>query len=234
MSDPALVATTLVEPGDEIRPGDPPTVSRYRLETRINHWTTAVAMVLLVLSGLAMFHPALFFLSIVFGGGETMRALHPWLGLVLVGSFALLFRRFWRGNLWNRTDGTWALHLGDLVRGREDKMPEIGKYNAGQKFVFWAMALLILVMLTTGLVIWEAYFGRATPIPLQREAIFIHSMAAVFVILVLILHVYSGIWVRGSFDAMIKGFVTVGWAWRHHRLWYRRLAARLRGGDPAI
>jgi formate dehydrogenase subunit gamma len=229
MSDPVLI-----EPGDEIRPGEPPTVARYRLEVRINHWTTAVAMVLLVISGLAMFHPSMFFLTALFGGGENARAIHPWIGVILVVSFALLFRRFWRGNLWNRTDLDWTLHIGDLVRGREEKMPEVGKYNAGQKFVFWAMALLILVMLTTGVVIWEEFFGRATPIPLQREALIVHSVAAVFVILVLILHVYAGVWVRGSFDAMIKGVVSAGWAWRHHRLWFRRLSARSHGGDPAI
>ena len=63
MSDP-----TLVEAGDAVRPGNPPMVERYRLGARINHWTTAIAMVLLVLSGLAMFHPSLFFLSDIFGG----------------------------------------------------------------------------------------------------------------------------------------------------------------------
>jgi formate dehydrogenase subunit gamma len=39
------------------------------------------------------------------------------------------------------------------------------------------------------------------------------------------MHVYAAIWVRGSFDAMIKGKVTPGWAWRHHRKWLRGLTA---------
>lgn len=221
MSDPAPI-----ERGDEILPGDPPRVARYRGIVRINHWITAAAMVLLILSGVAMYWPPAFFLTALFGGGQTARFLHPWIGVILVVSFAFLASRFWRGNLWNRRDLEWTAHMGDLLSGHEERMPEIGKYNAGQKFVFWVMALLILAMVTTGVVIWEAYFGGLTSIPVQREALLVHWLGAACIILVLILHVYAGIWVRGSFDAMIRGWVSAGWAWRHHRLWFRRLAAR--------
>ena len=79
MSDPEPI-----ERGDEILPGNPPRVVRYRAAARINHWITATAMVLLVLSGLSMFHPSLFFLTGLFGGGQTHAGLHPWFGLVLV------------------------------------------------------------------------------------------------------------------------------------------------------
>jgi formate dehydrogenase subunit gamma len=215
---------TPIEPGDAILPGNPPTVSRYRLGTRINHWIGAVTMVLLILSGLSMFHPSLFFLSVIFGGGQNTRALHPWFGVVLVLSFIALFVQFWRLNLWNRSDITWIAHFRDLMAGHEEKMPEVGKYNAGQKFIFWAMALLILAMFCTGIIIWDRYFEHLTSIPTQRLALLSHAICATFAILVLILHVSAGIWVRGSFDAMIKGWVTAGWAYRHHRRWFRRLA----------
>jgi formate dehydrogenase subunit gamma len=222
---------TLIEPGDAIQPGDPPTVHRYSPATRLNHWITAVTMILLILSGLGLYYPALFFLSALFGGGQLLRTLHPWLGVVLVLSFSLLFVRFWRGNLWRSEDADWVAHMGDLVAGREEKMPEIGKYNAGQKFVFWSLALLILGMFVTGVLFWQEYFAPGVPIPLQRVAIVVHSVFAVFVILVIILHVYSAIWVRGSFDAMIKGHVSAGWAFRHHRKWFRRLVEQSRGGS---
>ena len=29
----------------------------------------------------------------------------------------------------------------------EDKLPEVGKYNAGQKLVFWSMSLLIVMLI---------------------------------------------------------------------------------------
>ena len=215
---------TPIEPGDAILPGNPPRVSRYRLGTRINHWIGAVAMVLLVLSGLAMFHPSLFFLSAIFGGGQNTRALHPGSASFSSSASSCCSSQFWRLNLWKRSDIAWTAHIGDLVAGHEEKMPEVGKYNAGQKFIFWAMALLILAMFCTGIIIWDQYFSSLTSIPTQRLALISHAICATFAILVLILHVSAGIWVRGSFDAMIKGWVPAGWAWRHHRRWLRRLA----------
>jgi formate dehydrogenase subunit gamma len=222
--------STLIEPGDEIRPGNPPMVHRYRLGARLNHWTTAVTMVLLVLSGLAMFHPSLFFLTAIFGGGQNTRAFHPWFGVVLVVSFFVLFLQFWRANLWNRSDWAWLAHAGDLVAGREDKMPEAGKYNAGQKFVFWVMALLVLALFVSGVVTWDEYFSGLTTVEVKRIAVLSHAILAVLAILTLVLHVYAAIWVRGSFDAMIRGWVSTGWAWRHHRQWFRALVGR---SEPA-
>jgi cytochrome b subunit of formate dehydrogenase len=43
---------------------------------------------------MSLFHPALFFLSGLFGGGIWTRILHPWLGLALVVTFTGLFLRF--------------------------------------------------------------------------------------------------------------------------------------------
>ena len=54
---------------------------------------------LLAISGLALFHPSLFFLTGLFGGGQWTRAIHPWIGVVLFFSFLGLFIRFWRANL---------------------------------------------------------------------------------------------------------------------------------------
>ena len=43
--------------------------------------------VLLALSGMALFYPKLFFLPVLFGGGQTTRMIHPWIGVVLFFSF---------------------------------------------------------------------------------------------------------------------------------------------------
>jgi len=58
-----------VEPNEQIHPGKPVIVDRYTVGARINHWITAASLILLALSGLAMFHPSLFFLSRLFAGG---------------------------------------------------------------------------------------------------------------------------------------------------------------------
>jgi len=198
---------------------------RYTTATRVNHWITGACFVLLMLSGLAMFHPMPFFLSALFGGGQWTRAIHPWIGIVLLVSYAGLVTQLWRDNSWDRDDIAWMRAFNRVLVNEEEDVPEVGRYNAGQKFVFWAMALLVPVLFFTGIVIWEVYFSPYTTIEQQRIALLIHSIAAIAAIIVWIIHVYAAIWVRGSVRAMTQGYVTPGWAWRHHRKWLRRLAA---------
>ncbi len=203
----------------------PGTLVRYTLPARVNHWLTAACFVLLVLSGLAMFHPLLFFLAQLFGGGQWTRAVHPWIGCVLTVSYLGMIVQFWRDNLWTRDDTAWMKSIEHVLANEEEGVPEAGRDNAGQKLVFWSMALLVPVLFLTGLTIWEVYFGSLTPIRAQRTAVLIHSLAAVAAIIIWITHVYAAIWVPGSLRSMTRGFVTPGWAWRHHRKWLRRLVA---------
>lgn len=214
------------DPGDAVHPGNPVTVDRYTVGARINHWITAVSLVLLALSGMALFHPSLFFLTGLFGGGEWTRTIHPWIGVVLFVSFLGLFFRFWKLNLWKREDGTWLSRVRDVVSGHEENLPEVGKYNAGQKLVFWSMSLLIIVLITSGVVIWDQYFGPYFTVTQKRIAVLVHAIAAVVAISVWIVHVYAAIWVRGTIGAMTRGQVTGGWAWRHHRKWLRGLVTK--------
>ncbi len=202
-AEAARQSDTEVKPGAAVHRGDPVTVDRYTPGARINHWITATCLVLLALSGLALFHPSLFFMSKLFGGGEATRAIHPWIGVVLFFSFAGLFFRFWHLNLWRGADTTWMERLGKVLRNKDHEDPElveIGKYNAGQKIVFWGMSLLILVLIASGLVIWEQYFSSYTSITQKRLAVLVHAIAAVTIICVWIVHVYAAIWVRGTLE----------------------------------
>jgi len=202
------------------------TLTRNTAAARINHWITGGCFVLLLLSGLAMFHPMLFFLSELFGGGEWTRAAHPWIGTVLMASYAGLIVQFWRDNLWSRDDIVWVKAIDRVLANEEEGVPEVARFNAGQKFVFWSMAFLVPVLFVTGLVIWDVYFSPYTTIEQQRIAILIHSLAAVAAIIVWIIHVYAAIWVKGTVRAMTRGTVTGGWAWKHHRKWLREEAAK--------
>ena len=227
-----------VEPGDSVHPGDPVRVDRYTAAARTNHWITATCLVLLALSGLALFDPWLFFLTTLFGGGQATRTIHPWIGVVLFFSFSGLFLRFWQANLWKHTDSVWLAQLHQVLTGHEENLPEVGKYNAGQKVVFWSMSILIVVLLLSGLAMWDQYFGTYLTIDQKRIAALVHSAAAVIAICVWIVHVYAAIWVRGTISAMTRGQVTGGWAWRHHRKWLRELVSerpkdQQRGATPA-
>jgi formate dehydrogenase subunit gamma len=197
-------------------------VDRYTSGARINHWITAITLILLALSGFALFHPSLFFLTALFGGGQWTRILHPFMGIVLVVSFAGLFLRFVWYNFPNVDDIRWLARIRDVIGGNEEKLPEIGRYNAGQKFVFWAMTFLITLLVLSGLGLWDTYFGQYLTIEQKRWAAVLHAGGAVAIVLVWILHVYAAIWVKGTVRAMTRGSVTGGWAWRHHRKWLRR------------
>src|SRR5471032_1319622 len=168
-----------VEPGDAVHPGDPVKVDRYTGGARINHWITATCLILLALSGLSLFHPTLFFLTALFGGGQITRMIHPWIGVILFFSFFGLFIRFWRANLWVAEDGTWLARIKDVISGHEERLPEVGKYNAGQKAVFWLMSILIITLIVSGFGIWDTYFAAYTTVETKRLAVLIHAAAAV-------------------------------------------------------
>ena len=156
-----IAASPDVQRGDAIHRGDPVIVDRYTVAARINHWITAVSLVLLAISGLALFHPRLFFLTGLFGGGEMTRIIHPWIGVVMLVSFAGLFIRFWRVS----TAGTGRTAPGsvgprEVLSGDEEKLPEVGKYNAGQKLYFWLMSISIVVYFASGIVTWQGVLRR--------------------------------------------------------------------------
>jgi formate dehydrogenase subunit gamma len=209
------------------------TYIRNNTVARVNHWITGICFVLLLMSGLAMFHPMMFFLSELFGGGQWMRAVHPWIGCVLFASYLGLIVQFWRDNLPSVDDIKWAMKIDRVLVNEEEGVPEVARFNAGQKIVFWSMTLLVPTLFVTGLAIWEVYFFTYTSIEVQRWALLIHSLGAMAAILVWVIHVYAAIWIKGSIRAMVQGDVTPGWAFRHHRKWFRSLVATgSRGPTP--
>jgi formate dehydrogenase subunit gamma len=204
-------------------------VRRYSGSARVNHWIVAISFVLLLLSGLSLFHPTLYPLSRLFGGGEVVRWLHPVLGIVLTIGFLGLFIRFFWQNLPEFTDFVWLARIKHVLTANDHYLPEIGKYNAGQKFVFWSQFILVGILFVTGIGLWEqglGYFeealGFTATLEQKRWAALIHASAAVLAIVIWVIHVYAAIWVRGTISAMTRGFVTGGWGWRHHRKWLRK------------
>jgi formate dehydrogenase subunit gamma len=202
-------------------------LQRYPDRTRINHWAVAGLFLCAGLSGLAFFHPALFPLTMLFGGGPWTRVLHPFFGVLMVLGFVFLAWQVWRENLWKAEDTAWlkaAPHL--VMTGDEESMPPAGKYNAGQKLVFWAFGLSLLLLFITGFVFWQPWFADYFAIPLRRVAVVVHAVSATVLILSVIAHVYAAIWVKGTMRAMTRGKVTENWARRNHPLWYRQVSGK--------
>lgn len=199
-------------------------IERYKPEVRANHWVVAIAFILLALSGLALFHPAFFWLTNLFGGGTWTRILHPYIGLVLAIAFWLLAWRVWERNRIDDTDREWMRRLRDVVANRDAGLPEAGHYNAGQKYLFWTMLGSVAVLLASGVVIWQPWFAPYFPVFLVRVAVLLHALAAFVLIAGFLVHVYAAIWVKGSIRAMTRGTVTRAWAKQHHPRWYREVS----------
>ena len=60
-------------------------------------------------------------------------------------------------------DWAWLRQIQDVISNREERLPEVGRYNAGQKLVFWSVVLCLAGLLLTGIVIWRAYFSEYFP-----------------------------------------------------------------------
>ncbi len=199
-------------------------VQRHDANERLNHWVVAITFILLALSGLALFHPAFFFLTNLFGGGTWSRILHPFIGVLMFVSFLGMAAKVWKDNHITSADREWAKHFGEILANRAKDLPEIGKYNLGQKYVFWVLVFAIPILLVSGVIIWQPYFTPAFPINLVRFAVLIHALAAFIAIIAIIIHVYAAIWTRGSIRAMTRGTVTAAWAKHHHPAWYKEVS----------
>ena len=201
-------------------------IKRYEERERMNHWFIVLMFLLAGLSGLAFFHPSLFFLSNLFGGGSWARIMHPFMGVLMAVGFAFLAAKLWRANVVTAADREWRKHMGDMLRGNKSAMPPVGKYNYGQKMVFWAMVGSLVVLLVTGFIFWRPWFAGYFQVDVLRAAALLHSVAAVVLIAATIMHVYAAIWVKGTTRAMTRGTVSEDWAKVNHALWHKEVTGR--------
>jgi formate dehydrogenase subunit gamma len=199
-------------------------VPRYSAGERTNHWIVAILFILLAASGLAFFHPSFYFLAWLLGGGTWARILHPFLGVLMFVFFLFMMMRYWQDNIIQPYDREWGKRLRDVINNRDENLPEIDKYNVGQKQLFWTMVVTMVLLLVSGIILWRPYFAGFFPIPVIRIAAVVHMLASFVLIVGIVVHIYAALlWVRGSLRAMTRGTVSHAWAKHHHALWYRRV-----------
>ncbi|MTJ80036.1 MAG: formate dehydrogenase subunit gamma [Telmatospirillum sp.] len=201
-------------------------IQRYSAAERVNHWIVAGCFLLLAASGLAFFYPPFFWLTSLFGTPQLARIIHPFLGVVMVLAFARQFFRYVRHNLIDKEDIKWLKSVKQVMGGAE--VGDTGRYNAGQKGMFWVMTGCLLLLLGSGIIAWRPYFAQNFPIPVIRIALLVHATAAVGLIAGIVVHVYAAIWVKGTIRAMIEGVVSHAWAKKHHPRWFREMTGRNR------
>ena len=200
-------------------------ILRHPVGERVTHWAVAIVFIFLFLSGLAMFHPFFYWLSFVFGNGQFMRFLHPIAGVALVLLFYPYAARVWKDNYWRLADDAWVKNMFAFMR--KDLHPEdTGKYNAGQKLMFWSMVPIIAVLLLTGIALWQPWFAPSFSAGMRRAAGLVHAVCAFVMFVGIGVHWYAAYWTRGAVRSMVRGTVTSAWARFHHPAWYRGLPGR--------
>ena len=137
------------------------TIVRYTAAERTNHWIVAISFVLAALSGTGAVSSGAVLAERTFRRRPVDP--HP----------ASVHRRSswsWRSSSWStaRVAATTACSRGtgsgcgrwrDVVNNREEDLPEVGRYNAGQKLLFFLMVLCLAGLFLSGIVIWRAYFA---------------------------------------------------------------------------
>jgi formate dehydrogenase subunit gamma len=196
------------------------TVLRYTLRERLIHWAAGLSYVYLLLTGLAFWTPALFWLAIVLGGGTMSRMLHPWVGLGFTAAVVAMYVVWRRDMRITPEDRAWRRALRHYIRNEDDRVPPAGRFNFGQKQLFWLMFWGGLMLLGSGLVLWFIDMVPWRLAWVRPLAVVVHAVTALLTLAGFIVHVYMGVAVvRGGMRAIVRGDVTPEWARHHHPLW---------------
>ena len=210
-------------------------IERFTYFERAAHWSNAIAFCVLAISGIVMAFGKFWLLpltgGLLFGWlAWVLKTAHNFAGPLFAVSLIAVFLTFLKSNWPARGDWTWLKRGGGLLGGAE---PPSGRFNAGEKIVFWFGVLLLgSIVVGSGLVLDKLVPGLDYARDDMQVAHIIHSIAAVFIMVVFLGHIYIGtIGMRGSYRAMKTGYVDEAWAREHHELWYEDIEA---GRIPAL
>ena len=209
------------QPEQHVLPGH---VLRYAFKERLVHWMAGLSYLYLLLTGLAFWSPWLFWLALAMGGGEISRILHPWFGVVFFIAVLLMYS-LWASQMGiTDNDRAWFRSVNHYIRNQDDKMPPVGRYNAGQKLLFWGFFLCGILLFLSGLVLWFPEYIPWSLRWLRYIAVLIHASTALLTIGLFLIHVYMGVFAeRSALDSVIYGDVTEDFAKRFHPAWYQEL-----------
>ncbi len=236
-------------------------IERFNFLERVMHWTMAVSFIVLALTGLNLIYGRGLLLPLI--GGEAFASftlagkwLHNFFGFSFI--IALIWTFFsWVGhNLPKKEDLTWLKAGGGFIG---DAHPPARKFNAGQKIIFWVVILCGISISISGWALMNPFtmtmfastfetvnglFGTTYPTDLtliqeQQYQSLWHSIMAVFMIVVVLAHIYIGtIGMEGAMAAMTSGDVDINWAREHHSIWVEEEEAKNwpveQGGDEAV
>lgn len=209
------------------------TIQRFNVLERANHWMVASCFIILGLSGLNLTFGRHVLLPLV--GPETFTAISQWgkyahnfLAFPFTLGIVVMLLIWLKDNIPNARDIAWFKAGGGLIGHGH---PEAGRFNGGQKMVFWITVLGGAAVAVSGyLLVFPFFFAGMEGMQLSH---IIHSLLSVLMIAAMLAHIYIGsIGMDGAFDAMGTGQVDLNWAKQHHGLWVQEEMAKGRTAPP--
>ena len=200
-------------------------IERFTSVDRVTHWTMAVSFVILALTGIViLFGKHIILPWLGYGAFSALtivsKNLHNFVGPLFMFSLVVFILLFIRDNLPRAYDTEWLKKFGGMLSG--EHVPS-GKFNAGEKALFWGLVVVLGTLLSiTGLILDFPNWNQG------REAMqatnLIHAVCAVFAMAMACFHIYLGtIGMQGAYQAMRTGLVDETWAREHHEYWYREV-----------
>ncbi len=206
------------------------TIQRFNLLERANHWMVATSFIILGLSGLNLTFGRHLLLPIIgpyaFANVSAWgKIAHNFLAFPFTLGIVLMLLLWVKDNIPNRRDIEWFKMGGGLIgKGH----PQAGRFNGGQKVVFWITVLGGALVAVSGYFLIFPFWGGTTVNDMQLAHI-VHSVLSVLMIAAMIAHIYIGsIGMEGAFDAMGSGQVDLNWAKEHHSLWVEQEMSKAR------
>jgi formate dehydrogenase subunit gamma len=196
-------------------------IERFSFAERLTHWLVAISFVYSGLSGTALWSQKMWWMAGVLGGGDTIRAWHPIAGVIFGLLLATMFRRWASQMRLDADDREWLGKSVQYAMNDERDVPAAGRFNAGQKMLFWLQSTSAILLFCSGIVLW---FPEVMPRGLRLASVLIHPIAAVASLGGIVVHIYMSIFVvPGALRAMTRGWVTGEWASSHHFKWFREI-----------
>jgi formate dehydrogenase subunit gamma len=153
---------------------------------------------------------------------EAAKYVHNFIGFAFMVGLASIVALWFGDNIPGKVDLVWLKEGGGFV-GK--KHPPAGRFNAGEKLVFWFVLGSGIAVVSSGFLLLFPFY--VTNIFGMQIAQGVHAIIAVLFVAVIIAHIYIGtLGMEGAFEAMGTGYVDLNWAKEHHRLWLEQEIAK--------
>ena len=196
------------------------TIVRYSFFERMVHWEVGVTFIYLLLSGMALAYPRMAWMMTWLGGGQTVRALHPWVGVAFTVGIVLMVFLWAKPMRFEPVDREWIRRMRSYATSGHSGL-DTGRYNAGQKGYYWFIVVFGLILMVSGIPLWfPSLFDAGSGV--ARASRLIHHLSYLAMLAGFLIHVYmSSVMMPGTMSGMTSGKVSRRWALWHHPRWVR-------------